>query len=435
MLEMPHSEQAEFIMLSPRRVGLSPGVAVVERCHQGLLFFLRGLGAVILIFLLVGCTQVASEPGSTAQTSLTTTATEPTSAPQSAEATALPPTAIVSPADGLLQRVKRRGYLNCGVDEDLPGFSVRVERDGTRTFEGFDADFCRVVAAAIFGDPEDKVVFFPLSLGERFAAVQTGKVDILFGNVSWTAIPDTELGLNFGPITFYDSLGVMAPETLDISELDSLDGRNVCLEDRGGTLLAGPVALFQSNGIEIEPVYIEESDLDYTAYQEEACAAVITYRSRLYAKRTAFPDPDAHQIQQVAFAGVPIKEPMSPIFVEGDDQWDDVVSWAVFATIQAEEYDIDSDQASEYNTDFQQERDQFCNQQRADFKPFLGCEGAIGRKLGLVDNFALNIVQYVGNYSEIYDRHLQILELEPADGRGPNKPWTRGGLLSSPPFR
>lgn len=377
-----------------------------------------------------------------------------TATPAGPVAVAAAPTPVQVKNAGLLQKVKRRGALYCGVDESLPGFSTRRSGgQGSDTFEGFNADFCRVVAAAIFEDPTDRVVFFPLSFDERYPALLTGRVDLLFGNTSWIASVDAELPLDFGPTTFYDSLAVMAPESLGIVGWEDLSrlnraGTTVCVEPSGfpvtrveqGGIDAGPapaiVDLFAENGISLQVRALRSDDYSYDDYLNQECDAVVALQSRLYSRRSAFVGPARNDpIVQVAFA-IPgqqlprlVREPLGPVFLEGDNQWRDLISWSVYATIQAEEYGITQDNLKN-----------FLERPERSYRIFLGQEGALGRSLGLQPDFARRIVEEVGSYVEIYNANLRSILPE----RGPNKAWNRtegpagevgGGVLSSPPFR
>jgi general L-amino acid transport system substrate-binding protein len=313
-----------------------------------------------------------------------------------------------------LQTVIDRGNLICGVNGGLAGFSVQ-EADGTYT--GFDVDFCRAVAAAIFNDP-DAVEFVPLSAQERFTAVQAGTVDVLFRNTTWTLSRDTTVFMDFGPTIFYDGQGIMVTADLGIEALEDLNGATICVQS-GTTTELNLTDQFRARGIEFEPLVFEEIDATYAAYDEGNCDAVTSDRSQLIARRTVLSEPEAHDIIDVVIS----KEPLGPAMAQGDSQWRDVVEWTVFATIQAEELGINSENIGE-----------FMDSENPNVRRFMGQEGDLGTGLGLENNFAVNVIEQVGNYAEIYNRNLgpdTPFDLE----RGQNSLWTEGGLLYSPPFR
>ncbi len=316
--------------------------------------------------------------------------------------------------DSLLDTVLERGNLICGVNGGLVGFSVQ-EADGSYT--GFDVDFCRAVAAALFDDP-DAVEFVPLSAQERFTAVQTGAIDVLFRNTTWTLSRDTTVGMDFGPTTFYDGQGIMVREALGIDSLEGLNGATICVQS-GTTTELNLTDQMRARGIEFEPNVFEEIDPSYTAYDEEQCDAVTSDRSQLIARRSTLSDPAAHIILDTTLS----KEPLGPAVAQGDSRWKDVIDWAVFATIQAEEFGITSENI-----------DEFSDSENPNILRFLGAEGDLGAGLGLENDFTVQIISSVGNYGEIYNRNLG--PDTPFDlPRGQNTIWSEGGLLYSPPFR
>jgi general L-amino acid transport system substrate-binding protein len=397
------------------------------------------LTAIFVILAAIGCGgQQATEPPAT-----TAEADQEAAAPTEEEAAAAPteeeaaepteemdaptdePAATEAPqaqeedtetgAEGsLLATVLDRGNLICGVNGGLVGFSVQ-EADGSYT--GFDVEFCRVVAAALFDDP-DAVEFVPLSAQERFTAVQTGAVDVLFRNTTWTLSRDTTVGMDFGPTIFYDGQGIMVREALGIEALEGLAGATICVQS-GTTTELNLTDQMRARGIEFEPNVFEEIDPTYAAYDEEQCDAVTSDRSQLLARRTTLSDPEAHVILDVTLS----KEPLGPAVAQGDSQWLDIIEWSVFATIQAEEFGITSENI-----------DEFTGSENPNILRFLGAEGDLGSGLGLENDFAVQIVSQVGNYGEIYNRNLG--PETPFDlPRGQNSVWTEGGLLYSPPFR
>lgn len=325
-----------------------------------------------------------------------------------------------------LDRVQARGMLRCGVQENLIGFST-PDPDGS--YSGFNADFCRTVAAAVLGDAE-AVEFVPLNTNERFAAVSDRRVDVLFHNVAWLALrdvgmnpPNSGIRLAFGPTIFHDGQRFMVPEAQGITQLGDLAGRAICV-------LAGSTAedtlIEQLAAREIADFELsrqDTADIMYDTYEKGGCDVVTADTSELVARRAGFVNPNGHVIldQQIS------REPHSPVFIEGDSEWGDVVAWAVNATIYAEELGIFSTNVEEMRAS-----------DNPDVARLLGERGQIGSRLGLSNDFVYTIIRDVGNYKEIYDRNIgpgTELDLQ----RGPNKTWNSpegpGGLLSAPPFR
>lgn len=314
---------------------------------------------------------------------------------------------------GRLALVRSRGELICGVNDQLAGFGA-VDSEGE--FAGFDIDFCRAVAAAVLGDPE-AVSFRPLSAQQRFTALQTGDVDVLIRNTTWTLSRDTQNGLDFAPTTFYDGQGMMTRSELGVAALGDLDGASICVGSGTTTELNLGDAMREA-GAEYTPVVFEGPDEVFNAYETGRCEAVTADMSALISRRTTLSDPAAHEILDVILS----KEPLGPAVLQGDPQWADVVNWVVFGIIQAEEYGITSENVAS-----------FLGGEAPGVRRFLGEEGALGEGLGLTNDFMIDVIEAVGNYGEIYDRHLG--PNTPFDlARGPNRPWTEGGLLYSPPF-
>ena len=318
--------------------------------------------------------------------------------------------------DGRLATVQERGQLICGVNGSLPGFSF-LEDDGTNS--GFDADFCRALAAAVLGDPE-AVEFRAVTTDQRGPALQTGEIDVLIRNTTWTVSRDTSWGL-FAPTTFYDGQAIMVNSTLtDATTIDELEGATVCVQSGTTTELN----LTDRLGDGIEPLVFPEIEPTYAAYEEGRCDAVTSDRSQLVAQRTGFENPDDHLILEEVMS----KEPLGPVAPLGDDQWFNIVKWVVYATIQAEEFEITQanvEDTAGSSTDPSVQR-------------FLGVtpEGAepFDSGLGLEPDGVVTMISAVGNYGEIYDRNLGP-ETPFALERGLNSLWTDGGLLYAPPYR
>ncbi len=314
-----------------------------------------------------------------------------------------------------LKAVKERGYLICGVNGQLPGFSY-VDQEGK--WSGFDVDFCRALAAAIFGDP-DKVQYRPLTAKERFTALQTGEIDVLIRNTTWTLTRDAELGANFVATTFYDGQGFMVPKDSGIQSLKDLNGARICVAT-GTTTELNLADVMAAEGLEYEPVVFETADQVFAAYEEGTCDAVTTDKSGLVSRKAVLKEPEAHIILPETIS----KEPLGPVVRHGDDQWFDIVQWTVFATFAAEEYGVTSQNVDQVKAETK----------NPEVKRLLGVEGEMGQKLGLSDDWAYNIIKLVGNYAEIYERNLgpgTPFNLP----RGLNASYIDGGLLYAPPFR
>jgi general L-amino acid transport system substrate-binding protein len=325
------------------------------------------------------------------------------------------------PSEGRLALVQERGQLICGVNGGLPGFSF-VEDDGTNS--GFDADFCRALAAAVLGDPE-AVEFRALSTDQRGPALQTGEVDVLIRNTTWTVSRDTSWGL-FAPTTFYDGQAIMVNSTLtDATTIDELEGATVCVQSGTTTELN----LTDRMGDTIEPIVFPEIEPTYAAYEEGRCDAVTSDRSQLVAQRTAFANPEDHLILEEVMS----KEPLGPVAPLNDDQWFNVVKWVVYATIQAEELEITQDNVEDLAASTEDPV-----VQRLLGVPFSPEEGEPAAPfesgLGLEPDWVVSVISAVGNYGEIYDRNLGPGTPFDLD-RGLNNLWTEGGLLYAPPYR
>jgi general L-amino acid transport system substrate-binding protein len=321
-------------------------------------------------------------------------------------------------SEGRLATVRDRGQLICGVNGELPGFSVL---DDAGDMQGFDADFCRAVAAAVLGDSE-AVEFRTLSADQRGPALQTGEVDMLARNTTWTVSRDTAWGL-FAPTTFYDGQAVMVRTEVGAEAFEDLDGATVCVQSGTTTELNLADAERQA-GIDIQEDVYAEIDPTYQAYEEGACDGVTSDRSQLVARRTEFANPDEHVILDDVLS----KEPLGPVAPLGDDPWFNIVKWVTFATIQAEEFGIDSTNVT----------DEAASNENPSVQRFLGVtpEGAepFESGLGLEPDWVVDVISQVGNYAEIFDRNLgpdTAFGLE----RGQNALWTDGGLLYAPPYR
>jgi general L-amino acid transport system substrate-binding protein len=314
-----------------------------------------------------------------------------------------------------LETVKARGKLICGSNSQVPGFGY-VDANGN--FAGIDVDFCRALAAAIFGDPS-KVEFRPVTAAERFTALQSGEIDVLSRNTTWTLTRDTDNGGNFVHTTFYDGQGMMVPKDSGITTLQDLEGGTICVQT-GTTTELNLADVMASLGVSYTPAVYEDADSTFAAYSEGRCDAVTTDKSGLVARRSVLPDPSAHVILDVTMS----KEPLGPMVRHGDDQWFDIVQWTVFALISGEEFGITSANVDSVKA----------SATAPEVKRLLGLEGDLGAKLGLSNDWAYNILKLVGNYGEIYDRNLGP-NTPTYIPRGLNNLYTNGGLLYAPPFR
>ena len=329
---------------------------------------------------------------------------------------------------GLLADVQDRGTLECGVNETVPGFGLI---DDAGDYAGFDIEFCRVVAAAVLGDP-DAVNYTSLDTETRFTALQAGDIDVLIRNTTFTASRDGTENSRFLATTFYDGQGMMVRADSGYATLADMDGTTICVLSGTTTELNLATAASEA-GIDYEPLTFTEADQIQEAFSAGQCQGWTSDKSQLAGVRSAFPDseggPDALTILDETFS----KEPLGPVVLDGDDEWADAVNWAVIATIQAEEFGITSDNVGEMTTSENLDILRLLGQpipgedEEAEPAPF-------DPGLGLDPEFAVNVIEQVGNYGEIYDRTVgpdTALGLE----RGPNAQWTDGGLLYAPPYR
>jgi general L-amino acid transport system substrate-binding protein len=310
--------------------------------------------------------------------------------------------------------VKRKGHLQCGVSQGLPGFS---NPDTKGNWTGLDVDLCRAVAAAVFGDAS-KVKFTPLSAKERFTALQSGEVDILSRNTTWTLVRDTALGLNFAGVNYYDGQGFMVRKDLGVKSALELDGASVCV-NIGTTTELNLSDYFRANSMKFKPVVFEKADEVVAAYDAGRCDVYTTDQSGIAAQRIKLKDPAAHTILPEVIS----KEPLGPVVRHGDDQWLDIVKWSLYAMIQAEEFGLSAANV-----------DKMKGSNNPGIKRLLGIEGDLGKNMGLSNEWAYNIVKQVGNYGESFEKHVgpkTSLQLP----RGVNNLWTKGGLMYPMPIR
>jgi len=310
--------------------------------------------------------------------------------------------------------VKARGHVRCGVSQGQPGFS---NPDDKGNWSGIDVEVCRAIAAAIFNDP-GAVRYTALSAKERFTALQSGEIDLLSRNTTWTIQRDTALGLDFAGITFYDGQSFMVRKDSGVKSATELDGASICTQT-GTTNELNAADFFRSRGLQYNMVVYEKEDEYIAAYDAGRCDAETADRSGLYGDRLKLKDPSAHIILPEIIS----KEPLGPVVRQGDSKWADLVRWTLFALLNAEEMGVTSKNVDAKMVD-----------KAPDMRRLLGQEGAFGQTLGLTNDWVVRIVRHVGNYAEIYDRTVgkdSPLKIE----RGKNALWKDGGLQYAPPIR
>ena len=315
-------------------------------------------------------------------------------------------------AQSTLQSVRSKGYLQCGVNTGLAGFS---QPDSKGVWRGIDVDLCRAVAAAVFGDA-NQLRLTPLTAQQRFTALQSGEVDILARNSTWSLSRDTSLGLNFVGINYYDGQGFMVAKKANVKSAKQLNGATVCLQP-GTTNELNVADYFRANNMKFKPVVIEKLEEVLNAYFSGRCDVYTTDHSGLVALRASrAPKPEDHLILPEIIS----KEPLGPAVRHGDDRWFDIVKWSLFAMIEAEELGLSSKNI-----------DQQAKTGNPAIQRFVGATGDLGKGLGLDNRWAYQIVKQVGNYAESFDANLKPLGFE----RGLNRLWNQGGLLYAPPLR
>ena len=322
-------------------------------------------------------------------------------------------------AESTLELVKNRGHLRCQVGTPSPGF-YQLAADGT--WSGSDVSICRAVATAIFGDP-NKVEFQSVTSAVRFTALANGESDMLSRTATWTAFRDTQLGLDFTAVNFYDGQGFMVPKDSGINSALELKGATVCVLT-GTTTELNLADFSRSNNLDIKPVVFEDSNVRNDTYLKGGCDAMTNDKSGLASSRAGFADPKAHKILPETIS----KEPLTPAVRSNDSQWFKVVRWTVFALIDAEELGINSKNVDEMRA----------KPTSPEVARLLGVEGDLNKGLGLDKDWAYNVIKKVGNYGEIYDKYMGDGSPEgigiPREGTT-NALWTKGGLMYSPPFR
>lgn len=365
------------------------------------------VGIAIGIATMAACAGVNTQTPTTVATEVVTEA----GATQTTEVVETPPLQVETGT--LLDEVKARGTLKCGVNPGLPGFSS-VDADGKNV--GFDVDFCRAVAVAIFGNP-DAVEFIPLTADQRLPALQAGEIDVLIRNTTWTLTRDTENGLDFTVTNFYDGQGYLA--RTDFASVEDLNGAKICVLS-GTTSELNLADDFARRGLTFEAVVLSESAETFSSLGDGSCDAVTSDKSQLAAGLSAMPNAGDFHILPDTIS----KEPLGPVVRQNDSQWRDVVSWTLYAMIQAEELGIN-----------QTNVDDFLTSDNVTVQRLLGthAEEDLGAKLGLNKDWAYQVIKQVGNYGDVYDRNLTPIGIS-RDGTL-NALWLNGGMIYSPAFR
>ena len=321
---------------------------------------------------------------------------------------------IIEKEIGLLQTVKERGFLICGVNSGLPGFAAEDEEGN---WSGLDVDFCRAVSAAVFGDA-DKVEYIGLNSAQRFPTLASKSIDILSRNTTWTISRDVNLMFEFAGVSYYDGQGFLIPTALGITSATQLDGAFVCITPETTSEL-NLNDYFAEQNMAYMPVYIENNKEAKTKLFAGECDVFTTDASGLASARAGADNPE----DWVVLPEIISKEPLGPLVRQGDQEWEDIVRWTLFAMINAEEMGITSKNV-----------DLMLTSKSKEVKRLLGVEGYMGPMLGLGMKFGYNIIKQVGNYGESFDKHIgpgTPLNLE----RGLNNLWNNGGILYVPPFR
>ena len=313
-----------------------------------------------------------------------------------------------------LDAVTKRGFVQCGVSQGIPGFS---NLDDQGNWQGIDVDSCRGVASAVFGDA-GKAKFMPLSAKERFTVLQSGEIDMLPRNTTWTLNRDAGLGLAFVGINYHDGQGFMVRKSFGVRSALELNGATVCA-GAGTTTELNLADYFRTHKMKYTVVTFEKADEVAAAYDSGRCDVYTSDQSQLHAQRIKLKSPDEH----VVLPEVISKEPLGPVVRHGDDQWFDIVKWSLFCMINAEELDISSTEVAVMMTS-----------DSPKIRRLLGVEGDLGKGLGLSKDWCRNIIEQVGNYGESFARNLGSntpLKIE----RGLNTLWSHGGIMYAPPLR
>jgi general L-amino acid transport system substrate-binding protein len=315
---------------------------------------------------------------------------------------------------GILDNIKARKKLNCGVNPGLVGFA---QHDDKGEWSGFDVDYCRAIAAAVLGDPK-AVTFVPLTTKERFRELQSGRIDVLIRDTAWTMARDSSFGLMFAGVNFYGGIGFMVPKSLGVDSTLQLSGTRVCVQT--GTAAEVAVAkYFKARSIAYTPVSIDTEEAERAAYEAGGCNAIGGDIVGLYEARLSLSTPE----DSVVLQDIVAKEPYGPVVLQGDDRWFGVVKWVHFALLNAEELGVTSANAASMRGDPDE-----------DVRNLLGADGEFGKGIGLSNDWALNAIAAVGNYGEVFERNLGSAS-RLGIARGMNRLWNQGGLQFAPAVR
>lgn len=314
-----------------------------------------------------------------------------------------------------LDNVKKKGFVQCGVSDGLPGFSFT---DTKGDFHGFDVDVCKAVAAGLFGD-SSKVKYTQLTAKERFTALQSGEVDLLSRSTTWSSSRDGSMGILFAGVSYYDGQGFMVNKKLGVKSAKELDGATFCIQ--AGTITELNLAdYFRANGLKFTPISFDTSDESFKALEAGRCDVLTADQSALYGQRLKLAAPDDY----VVLPEIISKEPLTTVVRRGDEEWFSIVRWTQFAMLNAEELGVTSKNVTEVAK----------STKNPDVARLLGLEGSLGKDLNLPNDWVVKIVSQVGNYGESFDRNLgdgSDLKIK----RGLNALWNQGGLQYSPPVR
>ncbi len=313
-----------------------------------------------------------------------------------------------------LKTVKDRGMLSCGVSQGLPGFS---SPDDKGNWTGIDVDVCRAIAAAVLGD-ETKIKFVPLSAKDRFTALQSGEIDVLSRNTTWTLSRDTSLGANFTGVTYYDGQGFLVKKSLKVNSALELNSASVCVQT-GTTTEQNLADYFKGNNMKYEVIAFGTADETVKAYESGRCDVFTSDVSQLYAERLKLSNPADHAVLPEVIS----KEPLGPMVRHGDDQWFDIVKWTLFAMVDAEELGVT-----------QKNVDEMAKSDKPELKRAFGSDGNLGEQLGLSKDWFSRVVKAVGNYGKSFDRNVGSGS-KLGIARGLNQLWNKGGIQYAPPIR
>ena len=314
-----------------------------------------------------------------------------------------------------LETVKKRGHLKCGVSQGLPGFS---STDSKNNWQGIDVDYCRALAAVIFKDSK-KVKYVPLSSKERFTALQSGEIDILSRNTTYTLSRDASLGVDFIGVVYYDGQGMMVKKDLGVKSALELDGATICVNS-GTTTELNIADYFRANSMKYKLVSFEKSDEVVAAYDSGRCDVYTTDQSGLYAQRIKLKKPADHTVLPEVIS----KEPLGPAVRHGDNEWADLSRWTLYALIEAEEFGVSSKNVDKLVK----------SSKDPGVRRLLGVESNLGGKIGTDKQWAYRIISQVGNYGEIFERNLGK-NTTLGISRGLNALWKDGGLQYAMPVR